>query len=247
MQERDHRKNNKYTNRHKNIGAPLVRDLPNEWRPREKCLQFGVSQLTTEELVAILLRTGRKGQSVLALAKELVGSLTEGAYGLNQISLTSLQEIKGIGPDKAVTLVAAVELGRRLGQMRVKQQYADFSHPEAVATYVMERLRHEPVEHFCVAMLTNRNQLIALATVAIGGLTASQAEQRVVFRKAIEANAASIILLHNHPSGDPRPSQSDIQVTQVFQQAGEIMGIPVLDHIIIGDGVYESLAELGYL
>ena len=211
--------------------------------PREKFVALGAEGLSNTELIAILLRTGRKGSSVLELAKEVLDSVVDGAYGLNGVSVEQLRKVKGIGRDKAVTVCAAIELGRRLGQLRVKHLYEDFSHPKAVASYVMERLRHERQEHFCAAFLNCKNKLIGLEPISIGGLTGSLAEQRSVFRRALDANAARIILIHNHPSGDPNPSDEDIRITRIFKDAGDVMGIPVLDHIIIGDGIYLSLCE----
>lgn len=222
-----------------------------EWQPwqqpREKFFQLGPHNVSTEELLAILLRTGRPGASVLELAKEVLHTVQHGAYGLNEITVQGLQTIKGIGRDKAVTVCAAIELGRRLGQLKVKQRYEDFSNPKAVASYVMERLRYEKEEHVCAAFLNCKNKLITIDTMSIGGLTGSLAEQRTVFRQALQANAASLILIHNHPSGDATPSEDDVTITKVFIKAGLVMGIPVLDHIIIGDGIYTSLCEKGLL
>mgnify|MGYP002721393591 FL=1 len=155
--------------------------------------------------------------------------------------------IKGIGTDKAVTLCAALEMGRRLGELKIKETYEDFSQPFVIAQYVMERLRHEEVEHVWAAMLTSRNKLIQLEHISNGGLVSSLVEQRAVFKKAISCNAAAIILIHNHPSGDSRPSDEDIRLTKLFVSAGQFMGIPVLDHIIIGDNEFTSLSEIGKL
>lgn len=224
-----------------------IRDLPVEERPREKFVKYGAARLSNAELIAILLRTGRKGQSVIDLSKEVLRSINGGASGLNLITISQLQEIKGIGEDKAVTVCAAIELGRRLSQLKVKALYEDFSNPKAVAEYMMEKLRHERQEHFCAALLTSKNKLIQVATISIGGLTASMAEPRAVFKKAVDENAAAIILVHNHPSGDPTPSADDIKVTRTFVAAGSVMGIPVLDHIVIGDGKFISLAEHGHV
>lgn len=224
-----------------------MQSIPSFQRPRERFLEYGAAALSTEELLAILLRTGCKGTSVLELSEQVIENLHDGAYGLNTITPTSLQKIKGIGADKAVTVCAAIELGRRLSQMAVKKKYADFSSPKAVAQYVMERLRYEMEEHFVAAYLNIKNKLIALETISIGGLTSSLAEQRSVFRKAVEYNAGAIILIHNHPSGDPLFSPEDVRVTRIFMDAGEIMGIPVLDHVVIGDGNYISLTEEGLL
>ncbi|MBD8975943.1 RadC family protein [Veillonella magna] len=224
-----------------------IQELRPFQRPREKFFAHGAAVMTTEELIAILLRTGHRGKSAIDIAHDIVASLPEGETGLQTISVEELCQIKGIGRDKAVTLCAAIELGRRLTALHAKQEYSDFSSPEAVADYVMEQLRHEPSEHVCVAYLTCKNKLIAVETISTGGLTASYAEQRSVFRGAVRANAASIILIHNHPSGEATASPQDVRITKEFEKAGQIMGIPVLDHIIIGDGEYVSLAKEGLL
>ena len=222
-------------------------DLQNYQMPREKFIALGPEAMALEELLAILLRTGRKGASVLEVARDVVERMDHVVGGLNNVTVETLREIEGIGQDKAVTICAAIELGRRLGQMKVKQDWADFSTPEAAANYMMERLRHKTEEHFYVLLLTVKNKLIKPVLISKGGLTSSTAEQRAVFRQAIDANAAAMILMHNHPSGDPTESSDDVRVTKIFARAGEVMGIPVLDHIIIGDGMYVSLLEKGIL
>ena len=222
-------------------------DLQNYQMPREKFIALGAEAMALEELLAILLRTGRKGASVLEVAHDVVERMDHVVGGLNNATVETLREIEGIGQDKAVTICAAIELGRRLGQMKVKQDWADFSTPEAAANYMMERLRHKQEEHFYVLLLTVKNKLIKPVLISKGGLTSSTAEQRAVFRQAIDANAAGMILMHNHPSGDPTESSDDVRVTKIFARAGEVMGIPVLDHIIIGDGMYVSLLEKGIL
>lgn len=224
-----------------------VKDMLPFQRPREKFVALGAKQMAMEELLAILLRTGLKGQSSIDLAHTIIDSFTDGIYGLNHMTVDDLVKIKGVGIDKAVTICAAVELGRRLGELKITSTYEDFSQPYVIAQYVMERLRHETEEHVLAAMLTSRNKLIHIETISNGGLTSSLVEQRAVFRKAIACNAAAIILIHNHPSGDSRPSDDDIHVTKLFVSAGQFMGIPVLDHIVIGDGEFTSLSEIGKL
>lgn len=224
----------------------MMREMADYQKPREKMAQLGGELLRTEEVLAILLRTGCKGKSVLDVAKEAL-ALIEGEKGLFTVQPEDLMSIRGIGKDKAITICAAIELGRRLSQLKVKKTFSDFSQPSAVANYMMERLRHMHEEHFVVAMLNTKNKLLKVETISRGGLSSSLAEQRTVFRKAIKANAASIILIHNHPSGDSTPSPDDIRVTKVFIEAGKVMGIPVLDHIVIGDGEYVSLCERGYI
>ena len=229
-----------------NVGGIML-DLQLYQMPREKFIALGAEALELEELLAILLRTGRKGATVLEVAHDVVKRMEGLVGGLNNVTVDTLREIDGIGQDKAVTICAAIELGRRLGQMKVKQDWADFSTPEAAANYMMERLRHKREEHFYVLLLTVKNKLIKPVLISKGGLTSSTAEQRAVFRQAIDANAAAMILMHNHPSGDPTESSDDVRVTKIFARAGEVMGIPVLDHIIIGDGTYVSLLEKGIL
>lgn len=215
-------------------------------RPREKFWAYGAQAVTIEELMAILLRTGYKGKSVMEVSRDIINLGIGKELALTNIVPQKLMQVKGIGRDKAVTICAAIELGKRLSQIKAKQEYEDFSNPKAVAGYMMDRMRYLLNEVCYVALLTSKNKLIDMVQVSTGGINASFAEQRHVFRKAIDGNAASIILLHNHPSGDPTPSKQDISMTKTFIKAGEIMGILLLDHVIIGDGIYTSLNELGY-
>ncbi|MCH4178470.1 MAG: DNA repair protein RadC [Megasphaera sp.] len=217
-------------------------------KPREKFLRQGSRALTDQELLAILLRTGTKGHSVLDVSREVIRSLPgENLYYLSESGIDDLCRIHGIGTDKAITVCAAIELGRRISRQRVKQLAPDFSSPQAVADYVMEDMRFLPQERFAAVFLSTKNQLITCQTLTIGTLNASLAKARDVFRLALRYNAAAIILLHNHPSGDPSPSSEDIAVTRHIAEVGTMMEIPVLDHVIIGDGTYVSLCEKGYL
>lgn len=229
------------------MNVPL-REYTQQDKPREKLLRHGPEGLSDHELVAILLRTGIKGKSVLDVSRELIKGLPgENLYYLSETSTTDLCAVRGIGLDKAVTICAAVELGRRIARQRAKQKSPDFSSPEAIASYMMENMRFLPEERFCAVYLSTKNRLIAHKTLSIGTLDASLAKSREVFRWALRYNAASVVLLHNHPSGDPEPSREDIAVTRHIAKAGEVMEIPVLDHIIIGDGIYVSLCERGYM
>lgn len=224
----------------------MFRKWSPEEKPREKFLQKGAQALTMTELLAILLRTGYLGKSVVELAQDVVNSLIGGSGDLASITPEKLMQIKGIGPDKAVTLCAAVELSKRLQEYRAKETFADFSQPKAVASYMMPRVRALKEEHVYAAFLDVKNGLIKLEVISKGGLQTSLLEQRIVFRKGIESNAASFILVHNHPSGHAEVSAEDVAVTRTFLKAGSIMGIPLLDHIVIGDGTYTSLREAGY-
>ncbi len=215
----------------------MVRDLPAEERPREKLIQRGAASLSDTELLAILLRTGTSAVSVLHLAEEVLAKYQDkGLVSIMNISPQEIATVHGVGLAKAATIVAAVELGRRLST-KAAQKLEKIEGPEDVARYASPLLRYEQKEHFLVMLLDVRNRVLAMPTVSIGSLTASVAHPREIFREAIRYSAANLILIHNHPSGDPTPSREDIQITKQMMKAGEIMGIPVLDHVIIaGDG-----------
>ena len=223
----------------------MVRDLPLEERPREKLLKHGASALSDTELLAILLRTGVSSVSVLHLAEEVLSKYRDkGLAAIMHMVPQEIASIHGIGPTKAVTIIAAVELGRRIST-RAAEKLERIDGPEDVARCVMPMLRFERKEHFLILLLDTRNRVIAMPTISIGGLTASIAEPREIFREAIQRSAASIILVHNHPSGDPQPSPEDIILTKRMMKAGELMGISVLDHVIIGNDNFISLKDEG--
>ena len=221
----------------------MVRDLPKEERPREKLIQRGAASLSDTELLAILLRTGTSSVSVLHLAEEVLTKYQDrGLVSIMNISPQEIASVHGVGLAKAATIVAAVELGRRLST-RAAQKLEKIEGPEDVARYASPLLRFEQKEHFLVMLLDVRNRVLAMPTISIGSLTASVAHPREIFREAIRYSAANMILIHNHPSGDPTPSREDIQITKQMMKAGEIMGIPVLDHIIIAGDGFLSLKE----
>jgi DNA repair protein RadC len=228
-----------------------LKDQPASERPRERLREKGPDSLSPGELIAILLRTGVKGANVVEIGKHLVqhyGSLD----ALARASWQDLAEEPGIGPDKAVTLVAAFSLARRL----VQETLGDaplLDTPEAVANRMREHTRLLNGEVFQVLMLNTRRRLIGHPTkIADGTLDTILVHPREVFKPAIEANAAAIVLVHNHPSGDPTPSEADIKVTRDLIRAGQLLKIEVLDHVIIGRATQErprdfvSLRELGY-
>jgi DNA repair protein RadC len=223
----------------------MVRDLPLEERPREKLLEHGAGCLSNAELLAVLMRTGTKADSVLELAQQvLVKYEGMGISSVVNMSPEELAEIKGIGLAKAATIVAAVELGRRLAQ-RAAKKYDVIHVPEDAAHYAMPHFRYEQREHFAVLLLNMKNCVLAMPEISVGSLSASVVHPREVFRMAVRYAAASLILLHNHPSGDPSPSREDIDCTARLAKAGKIMDIPVLDHIILGDDRFVSLKERG--
>ncbi|UXH46864.1 DNA repair protein RadC [Rossellomorea vietnamensis] len=223
----------------------MIRDFPQDERPRERMIQSGAASLSNQELLAILLRTGTKSESVLQLSNRLLNQFD----GLNLLKDASLEEItktKGIGLAKAVQIMAAVEFGRRISNLTFDDRYSIRS-PEDGANYVMNDMRFLAQEHFVCLYLNTKNQVLHKQTIFIGSLNASIVHPREVFKEAFRRSAASIICIHNHPSGDPTPSREDIEVTKRLVECGRIIGIDILDHLIIGEKKFISLKEKGYL
>jgi DNA repair protein RadC len=223
----------------------LLRDVPNDERPRERMQQFGAQALSNAELLAILLRTGTYSESAVRLAQKVLieaGSLRN----LVDMSTDQLMTIKGIGSAKAMQIKASVELGRRLARTSLSDTVTIRS-PQDVSDYLAEDLRYLQKEHFVCLFLNTKNHVIAQETLSMGSLNASIVHPREVFRAAIKRSSASIICVHNHPSGDPTPSPEDIQMTARLVEAGQIIGIEVLDHIILGDQNFVSLKEKGFM
>ncbi|PWW19643.1 DNA replication and repair protein RadC [Cytobacillus oceanisediminis] len=223
----------------------LIKDFPQDERPRERFVQNGPQSLSNHELIAILLRTGTKEESVLQLSNRLLTQF-EGLRLLKDASLDEITAIKGIGTAKAIQLLAAVEIGRRISNLAYDDRYIIRS-PEDGANYVMNDMRFLSQEHFVCLYLNTKNQVLHKQTIFIGSLNASIVHPREVFKEAFRRSAASIICIHNHPSGDPTPSREDIEVTKRLAEAGKIIGIDVLDHLIIGENKFVSLKEKGYL
>lgn len=222
-----------------------IKDLPPSERPRERALQSGVASLSDAELLAILLRSGTAEDTAVQLAEKVLlklGGLTE----LPRSSMEELQSIRGLGPAKAVTLMATAELAKRLSN-RTRYESVTVSSPGDAAGLVMEELRHKLREHFRVLLLDTKNRVLGIEDISIGSLNASLVHPREVFRPAIRKACASMILIHNHPSGDPTPSREDVEVTKRLTEAGRLMGIEVLDHLVIGDGRFVSFREKGLL
>jgi DNA repair protein RadC len=223
----------------------MIRDFPQDERPRERFIQNGPESLSNHELIAILLRTGTKDESVLQLSNRLLTNF-EGLRLLKAATLEELTEIKGIGQAKAIQILAAVEIGRRIANLNYTDRYVIRS-PEDGANYVMNDMRFLTQEHFVCLYLNTKNQVLHKQTIFIGSLNASIVHPREVYREALKRSAASIIAIHNHPSGSPDPSREDIDVTKRLVECGKIIGIELLDHLIIGENKFVSLKEKGYL
>jgi DNA repair protein RadC len=228
----------------------LMKELPVTERPRERLAAEGPDKLKASDLVAIILRTGTKGASALAIGQQLVSKYRT-LDNLSRASIDDLCEVKGIGRDKAVTLVAAFTLARQMAkEIRLEEPTLDT--PERIADLLREENRRYGVENFQVVLLNTRRKLIRVDNISQGTLDTILVHPREVFKPAIAANAAALVLVHNHPSGDPTPSEADIKVTRDLIRAGQLLKIDVLDHVIIGRASqerprdYVSLRELGY-
>ncbi|RNF40942.1 RadC family protein [Planococcus salinus] len=223
----------------------MIRDVHMADRPRERLIAQGAISLSNQELIAILLRTGTKQESVLHLANSVLTHF-EQIQGLKDATIEEMTAIKGIGRAKAVQLMAAVELGRRLSSKQTDTKFTIRS-PKDAASYLMADMTSLKQEHFVVLFLNIKNQVLHRQTIFVGSLNASIVHPREIFREAVRRAAASIVVAHNHPSGNPAPSPEDIAVTKRLVEAGSIVGIELLDHIIIGDHQFISLNEKGFM
>lgn len=227
-----------------------IKDMLPGDKPRERLASKGPDALSDGELIAILLRVGTQGRSAVAVANDLLKEF-KSLERLARASLTELAKIKGIGRDKAIALTAAFTLAKRMANELTRESPL-LDNPESVANLLREENRLYEVENFQVVLLTTRRRLIRVERVSQGTLDTLLVHPREVFRPAIAANAAALILVHNHPSGDPTPSEADIKVTRDLIRAGQLLKIEILDHIILGRRSeerakdYASLKELGY-
>ena len=223
-----------------------MKELPIDDRPREKLINNGVAALTDSELLAILIGSGTREKSALDIARDL----TADNGILKNIALVhdvkELAKTKGLGRAKAATIIAALELGRRVASAEPLMRDSIAS-PEDGVALLMPRLRYESKEHFLVVLLNSKNKVLEIEQISEGSLNSSVVHPREVFAPAVLHHAAAILTAHNHPSGDPTPSKEDKDLTNTLVQAGKYMGIPVLDHIIIGDAKYFSFKEHSYL
>ena len=227
-----------------------IHDLPMQDRPRERLAAYGAEKLSNAELIAILLRTGMKGMSAIHIGEQLLrqfGTL----QNLANAPLDELRKVKGIGRDKAVALKAAFTLARNMAR-ELRHESPLLDTPERIADLLREDNRAYEVEHFQAVLVNTRRRLIRVEPISQGTLDSLLVHPREVFKAAIAANAAAIVIVHNHPSGDPSPSEADIKVTRDLIRAGQLLKIDLLDHVILGRATPErpkdwvSLKELGY-
>lgn len=221
----------------------IIRELPAQERPRERLLNEGEQALNNRELLAILLGSGAPQQSALTLADQLLrnaGSLR----GLAALDVEELRKVRGIGLAKAAQIKAAMELARRLSLEPGYERIA-IRHPGDVAELMMDDLRDLDHERFMLLMLDTKHRVIKIQTLSVGDLSGTLVHPRELFKAVIRRNSAAVVLVHNHPSGDPEPSADDLDLTRRLAAGGRLLGIEVLDHIIIGDNTYVSLKERG--
>jgi len=223
-----------------------IKEWPEEDRPREKLLEKGPAYLSDSELLAILIGSGSSEKNALDLARELIKKF-EDLEGVEDASIEELCGIRGIGVAKAISVKAGLELGRRFSASSKRIKSSPFRSSEDVIGYYFSQMKNLKREVFKIALLNARNKLIKTVTISEGGLAGTVTHPREVFNPAVRESAHGVILIHNHPSGDPGPSDDDINLTRRLVEAGELMDIKVLDHLIIGDNRYYSFADEGIL
>jgi DNA repair protein RadC len=223
-----------------------MKELPESELPYEKYLQIGTAGLSDADLLAIILRCGSKKLSALQLAREVLCRKQKSLLNLHQMSVDELMDIPGIGKVKAIQLKCIAELSKRMAAMPYRKNI-QLNRPDTIAAYYMEKLRHETKEELLIVMFDVKNHFLEDEVLSIGTVNASLVSPREIFLRALKSQAVNIILLHNHPSGDPGPSHEDIKATLQVAECGKMLGITLADHIIIGDHQYISFREKGML
>ena len=221
-----------------------IKHLPEDERPVEKSFSMGIESLSNGELLALLINSGTKGKSAMALAEEVLAKDEKGISYLRESSLEELLSINGIGKAKAARIMAAVELGKRIASKPTEKR-VKIESDEDVAHIFMEDLRYKKKEIFKAVLLDSKGGVISIETGSIGKLTSTLVHPREVFNQAVKKSAAAMVFVHNHPSGDPTPSKEDFNTTDRLVACGDILGIKVVDHIVIGDGRYISIRSMG--
>ncbi len=221
-----------------------IKYLPETERPVEKCLSHGIDTLSNRELLAILINSGTRDKSAMELAEEVLAKDNSGICFLRESSVEELMTISGIGKSKATRIMAASELGKRIASKPASSGTL-ISNDEDIAQLFMEELRHQKREFFKAVLLNSKGRVISIETVSIGELSSALIHPREVFIQAVKKSAASVVFVHNHPSGDPTPSKEDFVTTARLVECGKLLGINVADHLVIGDGRYTSLRAMG--
>ena len=226
-----------------------MKDIPISERPYEKLEKYGPETLSNAELLAIIIRTGSREETSVALAQRvlMLGGKNRGLSFLHELSVEELRKTKGIGRVKAIQIKAAMELSKRVSASPINSNRVTIKSPVEVCALLMEEMRHLKKVVFKIILLNTKNNIIKQITVSIGSLNSSIVHPREVFSEAVKAGCSGVLFAHNHPSGDPEPSREDIETTRRLVNAGNILGIKVLDHVIIGDGKYISFKEQGLI
>ena len=226
------------------INKVRIQDIPEEERPRERLIRNGPESLSNAELLGVILRTGSNKENVVSLSSRILSE-----YSIKQLSLANvsrLMQVHGVGKAKAAQIAAIFELARRL-ETFVEEPKRKICSPKDVYTLMYPKMREQKKEKFITLCLDTKNQILKEEVISVGSLNASIVHPREVFKSALMESSASVIMIHNHPSGDPSPSREDIMVTEKLVEGGKLLGIDVLDHIIIGDGRYVSLKDEGFV
>ena len=225
-----------------------MKELPKSERPYEKFEELGVSRLSDAELVAVLIKSGTRNKNSIEIAREILNlhPVHKGLMGLHYLSDRELKHVNGIGRVKAAQLLCAAEISKRMSMQRMPERES-FHSPGTVAQFFMEEMRTRETETTIVVYLDNRCHLIRYEILFVGSVSSCVANPREILKKALQYDAACFILIHNHPSGDPTPSQADLSLTERIRSAGELIGIHLVDHIILGDCQYVSLKERGHI
>jgi DNA repair protein RadC len=221
-----------------------TKNLPESLRPRERLAAVGAQRLSDCELIALVIGTGARGVNSMSLAQEICCRFEKRHGRLASADLPELSAVPGVGPAKAAQLLAAIELGKR-SVIEKTPEKESLASPEQVVRCVMPKMRHLEREHFAALIVNTKMRLIDYVEIAIGGLNSAIIHPRELFKQAVRANGAGLIAVHNHPSGDPNPSREDIMLTRRLVEAGKLLGIDLIDHVIIGDGCWVSLKERG--
>ena len=227
---------------HRNGAGPTVREMPTEERPRERLATFGPRHLSNTELIAILLRTGSAGENVISQSSRLL-SRFDGLRGLGRATYSELCAERGLSEAKSCQILAALELGRRFVSLAPEER-ATISCPEDVVNLVSAEMAALEQEHLRILLLNTRNEVLGIEEIYVGNVNSSVVRPAEVFRPGIRGNATSLIVMHNHPSGDPTPSGADVSITRDLVEAGKLLGMELLDHLVIGSGHrYVSMKE----